>query len=214
MRTQCSQINIFKRRKRLIGLQAMCQFDSVHPGGSRGKSLSLSFLSWDAARLPWFMVSFFIFKVSSVAIFKCLSLIFLSLSLSLTLVLLSPSYKLSNPVCQKPSYWIPLNTLPTRKPVLSTSFCFSTHDKYIISMLKPKTLKSFLTSLFHVLQPMQMFALPVCSYKHLYTNVHSSFIPSCQTWKYSRHPSTGERCTHPANGILLVSDKKIWAIKT
>ena len=128
-RTQCSQINSFKRRKRLIGLQARCQFDSVHPGGSRGKSLSLSFLSWDAACIPWFMVSFFIFKVISVAIFKCLSHIFLSLSLSLTLALLSPSYKVSNPKCQKPSYWIPLNTLPTTKPVLSISFCFSTHDK-------------------------------------------------------------------------------------
>ena len=99
------QINIFKRRrKRLTGLHARCQFDSVHPGGSRGNSLfCLSYLL-DAACIPWFMVSYFIFKVSSLAIFKCLSLIFLSLSLSLTPALLSPSYKVSNPICQKPSY--------------------------------------------------------------------------------------------------------------
>ena len=124
------QINIFKRRrKRLTGLHTRCQFDSVHPGGSRGNSLfCLSYLL-DAACIPWFMVSYFIFKVSSLAIFKCLSLIFLSLSLSLTPALLFPSYKVSNPICQKPSYWIPLNTLPTTKPVLSTPFCFSTHDK-------------------------------------------------------------------------------------
>ena len=193
MRTQYSQINIFKRRKRLIGLQARCQFDSVHPGGSRGKSLSLSFLSWDAACIPWFMVSFFIFKVSSVAILSAFLSSF-SLSPSLWLwpsclpLIRSQTKNVKNQATEFHSTPYPQQNLSFL--YLSASQLMT--SKYIISMLKPNTLKSFLSSLFHVLQPMQMSALSVCSYKYLYTMFIAALFVRAPHWKHLKSSSTGE----------------------
>ena len=183
MRTQCSQINIFKtRRKRLIGLQARCQFDSAHPGGSRWKSLfCLSYLL-DAACIPWFMVSYFIFKVSSLAIFKYLSLIFLSLALSLTPALMSPSYKV------KPNMSRTKLLNSTQHPTRNKTCPFHTflllnswqvNTLFLCSHQKPWS-HSWLLSLSSTANA---YVCPLCISLQMliYTNVHSSFIAKSPT---------------------------------
>lgn len=71
-------------------------------------------------------------------------------SYPITYILFPPRFLIdvSNSICEKPNYLIPLNTLSTAKPVLPVAFSLSIHTKYNISIAQSKNREAILDSFF------------------------------------------------------------------